>query len=107
VTRGIKAARRWAVASTLAARDHAAFSAMIYAGLRIEEATALTVGGLLFFRGAEEVLVARGKGNKEPVVPIGPKLRKSLRRYVKSRAVLAPAGRSDPPTCSSARTGPG
>ncbi len=88
---GIKAARRRAVASALAARDHAAFSAMIYAGLRIEEATALTVGDLSFSRGAEEVRVARGKGNKERVVPMGPRLKKSLRRYLKARAVLEPA----------------
>jgi integrase/recombinase XerD len=87
----IKAARRRAVASALAARDHAAFSAMIYAGLRIEEATALTVGDLSFSRGAEEVRVARGKGNKERVVPMGPRLKKSLRRYLQARAVLEPA----------------
>jgi integrase/recombinase XerD len=88
---GIKAARRRAVTSALAARDHAAFSAMIYAGLRIEEATALTVGDLSFSRGTEEVRVARGKGNKERIVPIGPKLKKSLRRYLAARAVLEPA----------------
>ncbi len=93
---GIKAARQRAVASALAARDHAAFSAMIYAGLRIEEATALTVGDLSFSRGTEEVRVARGKGNKERVVPMGPRLKKSVRRYLKVRAVLelaaAPGG---------------
>jgi site-specific recombinase XerD len=88
---GIKAARRRVVASALAARDHAAFSAMIYAGLRIEEATALTVGDLSFSRGAEEVRVARGGGNKERVVPIGPRLKKSLRRYLAARAVLEAA----------------
>jgi integrase/recombinase XerD len=94
---GAKAARRRAVTAALAARDHAAFSVMIYAGLRIEEAAALGTGDLSFSRGAEEVRVARGKGNKERVVPMGPKLRKSLRRYVKSRTVLTPAGRPDPP----------
>jgi site-specific recombinase XerC len=51
------------VTRALAARDHAAFSAMIYAGLRIEETTALTVDDLSFSRararGAEEVRVAR------------------------------------------------
>jgi integrase/recombinase XerD len=94
---GIKAARRRAVTATLAARDHAAFSVMIYAGLRIEETAALGAGDLSFSRGAEQLRVARGKGNKERVVPMGPKLRKSLRRYVKSRAVLAPAEGPDPP----------
>jgi integrase/recombinase XerC len=81
----------------LAARDHAAFSTMIYAGLRIEETTALTVDDLSFARGAEEVRVARGKGNKEKLVPMGPRLRRSLRRYLKVRDALVPAGASSPP----------
>jgi integrase/recombinase XerD len=86
------AARKLAVARALAARDHAAFSAMAYAGLRIEETTALTIEDLSFARGVEEVRVARGKGNKERVVPMSPKLRKSLRRYLGLRDELAPAG---------------
>ncbi len=76
----------------LAARDHAAFSTMIYAGLRIEETTALTVEDLSFARGAEEVRVAKGKGNKERVVPMGPRLKRSLRRYLKARDTLIAAG---------------
>src|SRR5215217_219381 len=43
---GIPEAPRRVLASVLAARDHAAFSAMIYAGLRIEETTALKVEDL-------------------------------------------------------------
>jgi site-specific recombinase XerD len=43
---GVPEARRRALAGALAARDHAAFSAMIYAGLRIEETAALTVEDL-------------------------------------------------------------
>src|SRR5215203_4079248 len=62
-------ARRRTLAGALAARDHAAFSAMIYAGLRIEETTALTVEDLGFSRGEEQVRVARGKGNKERWCP--------------------------------------
>jgi integrase len=65
----------------LAARDHAAIYAMVYAGLRIEEAAALTVDDLSFARGAWEVRVAKGTGNKERIVPMGPRLRRSLRRY--------------------------
>ncbi len=76
----------------LAARDHAAFSAMIYAGLRIEETTALTVNDLSFARGAEEVRAARGKSNKERLVPMGPRLRRSLRRYLRQRNAPIPAG---------------
>ena len=87
-----KAARRRATARALAARDHAAFSVMIYAGLRIEETTALTLEDLSFSRGEEEVRVARGKGNKERIVPMSPKLRKSLRRYLRVRDGLFPAG---------------
>jgi integrase/recombinase XerD len=89
---GVPKARRRALAGALAARDHAAFSAMIYAGLRIEEATALTLEDLSFTRGEEGVRVAKGKGNKERVVPMSPKLKRSLRRYLKVRDRLGPAG---------------
>jgi integrase/recombinase XerD len=94
---GFHEARRRALAGALAARDHAACSAMIYAGLRIEETTALTLEDLSFARGEEEVRVARGKGNKERVVPMSPKLRRSLKRYLKVRDDLAPAGEAPPP----------
>jgi site-specific recombinase XerD len=94
---GIHEPRRRALAGALAARDHAAFSAMIYAGVRIEETTALTLEDLSFARGEEEVRVARGKGNKERVVPMSPKLRRSLKRYLKVRDELVPAGRTPPP----------
>jgi site-specific recombinase XerD len=92
-----KAAEKRALGRVLAARDHAAFSAMVYAGLRIEETTSLTIEDLSFSRGEEEVRVARGKGNKERVVPMNPKLRKSLKRYLGLRDVLVPAGVAPPP----------
>ena len=92
----VRAARRRRVGRAIAARDHAAFSAMIYAGLRIEETTALTVADLSFARGAEEIRVARGRGNKERLVPIGPRLRRSLRRYLRTRDVLVPADAEAP-----------
>src|SRR5215217_1081033 len=89
----VREERRRALAGALAARDHAAFSTMIYAGLRIEETTALLIEDLSFGRGEEEVRVARGKGNKERVVPMGPKLKRSLRRYLAEReALLSPEG---------------
>jgi integrase/recombinase XerD len=97
---GVSEARRRELAGTvLAARDHAAFSAMIYAGLRIEETTALKVEDLCFSRGEEEVRVARGKGNKERVVPMSPKLKRSLRRYIKARDELLAVsiGEAPPP----------
>jgi integrase/recombinase XerD len=94
---GAHEARRQALAAALAARDHAAFSAMIYAGLRIEETTALTLEDLSFSRGEEEVRVAKGKGNKERVVPMSPKLRRSLKRYLKVRDDIVPPGKTPPP----------
>ncbi len=93
---GVRAARRRRVRMALAARDHAAFSAMVYAGLRIEETTALMADDLSFARGAEEVRVAKGKGNKERIVPMGPRLRRSLRRYLKAKDVLVPADTGSP-----------
>jgi integrase/recombinase XerD len=94
---GIPEAPRRLLASVLAARDHAAFSAMIYAGLRIEETTSLKVEDLSFSRGEEEVRVAKGKGNKERLVPMNPKLKRSLRRYLKLREELVPLGYDAPP----------
>lgn len=88
------------MARVFAARDHAAFSAMIYAGLRIEECTSLTVEALSFARGAEEVRVAKGKGNKERIVPMSPKLKKSLRLYLKVRLSYWPPERSAVHTAS-------
>lgn len=65
---------------------------MMYAGLRIEETADLTPEDLSFRRGQEEVRIAKGKGNKERLVPMGPKLRKALRRCLKVREDLVPAG---------------
>jgi integrase/recombinase XerD len=70
---------------------------MIYAGLRIEETTALKVEELSFSRSEEEIRVAKGKGNKERVVPMSPKLRRSLKRYLTVRDDLIPAGKTPPP----------
>ena len=94
---GVPEAPRRTLARALAARDHAAFSAMIYAGLRIEETTALTLEDVSFSRGDEEIRVARGKGNKERVVPMSPKLKRSLRRYLRVRDDIVPAGKAPPP----------
>jgi integrase/recombinase XerD len=94
---GVPEAQRRALVEALAARDHAAFSAMIYAGLRIEETTALTLEDLSFSRGEEELRVAKGKGSKERVVPMNPKLKRSLKRYIKVRQELVPPGKPPPP----------
>ncbi len=84
------------VLEALALRDHAAFSVMAYAGLRIEEAASLRVEDFSFRRGAEEVVVARGKGDKERIVPMNPRLKKSLRRYLEARGALLGPGKEDP-----------
>jgi len=81
-------ARSKASTSALAARDHAAVAVMLYAGLRIEETTALAIEDLSFSRGEEGIRVARGKGNKERIVPMSPKLKRSLKRYLKVRDQL-------------------
>lgn len=86
VAGGLHAERRRRVAQAIAARDHAAFSTMIYAGLRIEEATALTVDDLSFARGAEEVRVAKGKGKKGSRITEGT-LRRGLYGWVKESRI--------------------
>lgn len=80
----------------LGLRDHAMFSTMLYAGLRIEEVSSLGVSDLDLSRGEEEVRVARGKGNKERRVPMGPRLKKSLRRCLRVREELIDVIEDDP-----------
>ncbi len=96
-TGDLKEARRRVLAGVLASRDHAAFCVMIYAGLRIEETTSLVIEDLSFARGDEEVRVARGKGDKERVVPMNSKLGRSLRRYLKVRGDLVRPGEEAAP----------
>lgn len=81
---------------TLGLRDHAVFSVMLYAGLRIEEVTALTTSDVDFSCGEEEIRVAKGKGNKERRVPVGAKLKKSLKRYLRVRQQLVAVTTDDP-----------
>ncbi|MDP9476112.1 MAG: tyrosine-type recombinase/integrase [Actinomycetota bacterium] len=80
-------ARRAAEARRLRAlRDHAAISAMLYAGLRIEEASGLTLGDLLFDDAGDDEVLVRGKGGKERRVPMHPKkLKASLRRLISAQ----------------------
>lgn len=69
----------------LGARDQAMFSVMIYAGLRIEEVTLLDIPDVVFEKGWEEIRVRRGKGNAARRIPMGSKLRRSLRRHLRMR----------------------
>lgn len=80
----------------LGARDHALFSTMLYAGLRIEEVTNLEVEDLRLSCGEEEIRVAYGKGSKERRIPVNEKLRRSLRRYLRVRDKLIPAQSGSP-----------
>lgn len=86
----------------LGARDHAVFSTMLYAGLRIEEVANLKVEDLDFSKGQELLWVAFGKGNKERLVPVNDKLRRSLRRYLRVRnELVTPRAEASLPTSSS------
>ena len=76
-------ARRAAEARRLRAlRDHAAISAMLYAGLRIEEAAGLTREDLRFGDAGDDEVLVRGKGGKERRVPMHPKLKTSFKRLI-------------------------
>ena len=83
-------ARRAAEARSLRAlRDHAAISAMLYAGLRIEEASGLTRYDVRFDDAGDDEVLVRGKGGKERRVPMHPKLKASFERL---NAALGPEG---------------
>ena len=83
-------ARRAAEARSLRAlRDHAAISAMLYAGLRIEEASGLTRHDVRFDAAGDDEVLVRGKGGKERRVPMHPKLKASFKRL---NAALGPEG---------------
>jgi integrase/recombinase XerD len=65
--------------SAAALRDRALLETMYACGLRASEAISLKLGDIDFEGG---VLIARGKGSKERIVPIGSKARESLRVYL-------------------------
>ena len=62
-----------------ALRDRALLETMYACGLRASEAIALKLGELDLEAG---VLIARGKGSKERIVPIGSKARETLQAYL-------------------------
>jgi len=65
--------------SPAALRDRALLETMYACGLRASEAIDLQLGDL---RLQEGLLLARGKGSKERIVPVGSKAVESLRRYL-------------------------
>jgi integrase/recombinase XerD len=75
-------------------RDRALLELMYACGLRVSEAIALTLADV-----SEEdaLLRARGKGNKERVVPIGTKALHALRAYLsRARPLLLERSKSGP-----------
>ena len=90
--------------TTLALRDRALLEVLYGTGARISEAVGLAVDDL--DRTASSV-VLRGKGGKERVVPVGSYALRAVDDYlVRSRPVLAAAGRGTPRLFLNARGGP-
>ena len=72
----------------VAARDLALFMLLYGGGLRIGEALALEVGTV---KGAGDTLRITGKGNKQRIVPLLPRVRGALDAYLAQRPDGAPA----------------
>jgi integrase/recombinase XerD len=69
------------VKTPLAVRDSAMLELMYATGIRVSELISLTINSITWQVG---YLVARGKGNKERIVPIGKSAYDCVRRYVDS-----------------------
>ncbi|HZB48887.1 MAG TPA: tyrosine recombinase [Mycobacteriales bacterium] len=88
----------------LALRDRALLEVLYGTGARISEAVGLAVDDL---DRAGSAVVLRGKGGKERVVPVGSYALRAVDDYlVRSRPVLAAAGRGTPRLFLNARGGP-
>ena len=89
----VKTANRRRTNRALAARDHAAFSAMMYAGLRIEETDGPYARGSLLPARRRGGAGCEGQGQQRTARADGvPNSGKSLRRYLKAREDLVPVG---------------
>ncbi len=67
--------------SPLGVRDRALFELIYSCGLRISEAVELELGNLFLDEG---MLLVRGKGDRERLVPLGDEAERCLRRYLES-----------------------
>lgn len=67
------------IETPLGLRDRALFELMYAAGLRVSEVCNLSIDQILF---EEDLVLVRGKGNKERVVPLGSEAKKWLREYL-------------------------
>ncbi|MBQ5538187.1 MAG: tyrosine-type recombinase/integrase [Treponema sp.] len=77
---------------TLGIRDRALFELIYSCGLRISEAASLTIENLHM---DERVIIVRGKGDRERMVPFGESAREWLLRYMEVRPSIA-KGRAVP-----------
>ncbi len=79
------------------ARDYAVIATLAVTGLRRAELLALTIDDLEGGRGARQVTVRHGKGDKYRAVPIDPLLERAIESYLAERWVRFPTrGRSHP-----------
>ncbi len=69
-------------------RNQAIFQAMYATGIRVSELTGLNLSDVHLEKGWLRVI---GKGDKERWVPIGPKAKKTLRRYLEARKKKHPS----------------
>ncbi|HEX2612771.1 MAG TPA: tyrosine-type recombinase/integrase [Fibrobacteria bacterium] len=84
------AAERMAAGGAKEARDAALLELLYGLGLRVSEATALPLDALRF---DDELVLVRGKGGKQRLVPMGGKVRAALREWISGgRAELADPG---------------
>ncbi len=92
----------------LGLRDSALLEMLYGTGARISELTALDVDDLAAFADADELgmLMLRGKGNKQRLVPCGRAAQAALQAYqVRGRPTLAARGRFSPALFLNARGG--
>jgi site-specific recombinase XerD len=69
------------IKSPYAVRDYALFATFIFTALRVSEVINLEISDLDFAKG--KILVRQGKGQKDRIVPMIPRLANILKRYLK------------------------
>lgn len=68
-----------------AARDQAMFALMRHAGLRVSELVALAMGDLSLTERGGRVIIRRGKGDKQRVIPLNSEARRALAYWLSLR----------------------
>ena len=77
----------------LGVRDRALFELIYSCGLRISEASGLLIGNLHL---VERLILVRGKGDKERIVPFGKEAQEKLKLYLNDVRPLLVKGKSNP-----------